>query len=376
MEVGGTDRVEGTEGTRRAGEVEDGKDRKIRDKIIDLIKKHGPISFKRFMEICLTGKDLSLLSEVGYSTRFMDCFSKAFVAAAKEMLELCEGNSIYDFGVSDQSFVKRVALLMPEVEYFLVNHRYLSFNWESIPENVHVIKEMEISEVNGIMISNKLLSMLPFHIVLKDEKEKEVYVGYENGLVEIPLDLKDEELKTYIERVEEPRSRIEVCLEAMRFVKSLGEKLSKGFVVTSDYLSDPAELGDAEKAFGTITCYDDTTHTHNPFLMPGKLIIRASINISGLVEYGEDSGLRVAGLTNHLHLMRSTIGIVDEFSAELEKISGSRYRDSKLGTVKILIQQKGIRNPILKCLKFVPQFGFWEKYNYPNKEDVEILPEG
>ncbi len=347
------------------------------ERIVNLIKEHGPISFKRFMEICLSGRDL-LLSEVSYSTRFMDNFSKAFVAAAREMLEFCKGNTIYDFGISNQDFVKRVALLMPEIDYYLVNHRYVSFDCKDMPENVHTIKDTEISgeEIKGIMISNKLISMLPFHIVLKNEVAKEIHVGYEDQLVEVPVDLKNEEVKAYIERIEDPRSRIEVCLEAMKFIKSLGERLSKGFVITSDYLSDPAELRDAGRISGTVTCYDDTTHTHNPFLMPGKLTIRASINISGLVEYGDDSGLKVTGLTNHLHLMRSTIGIVDEFSAELARISGSRYRDSKLGTVKILIQHKGIRNPILRCLKFVPQFGFWERYNYPNKEDTEILPEG
>jgi len=352
-----------------------GKD--VKDEIINIIKKQGPIPFTRFMEICLTGKNLLSISEIGYSTRFLDSFARAFVTAAKEMLELCKGNSIYDFGVSDFGFVKRVATMMQEVDYYLVNHKYLAFDWKDLPENVKIINEAEISDVEGIIISNKLLSILPLHIVIKDGKEKEIYVDYRNGeFVETLIDLKDQELRTYLERVEDPRTRVEICLEAIKLISSFGERLSRGFVVTSDYLSDPSEMSDTEKASGTITCYDDTTHTHNPFLMPGKLIIRASVNISGLVEYGEDTGLRVAGLTNHLHLMRSTIGIVDEFSAELEKISGSKYRDSKLGTVRILIQQKEIRNPILKSLKFVPKFGFWEKYNYPNKEDLEILPEG
>ncbi len=354
------------------------KSEDVREKIIQIIEEGGAIPFSRFMEICLTAREISFLLEVSYSTRFLDSFAKSFAIAAEEMLGLCEGNSIYDFGITNYGFVKRVAKLMSDVDYYLVNHRYLAFNWRDLPENVHIIDEAEISDVRGIMISNKLVSMLPFHIVLRDEREpKEIYVAYKNGeFTEMPVELQNEGLRAYLERVEDPRSRVEICLEAMKFVKSLGKRLSKGFVVISDYLSDPMEMADAERASGTITCYDNTTHTHNPFLMPGKLIIRASVNISGLVEYGEDVGLRVAGLTNHLHLMKSTIGLVDEFSVELEKISGSKYRDSKLGTVKILIQQKEIRNPILKCLKLVPQFGFWEKYNYPSKDDLEILPEG
>ncbi|MBO8182239.1 MAG: SAM-dependent methyltransferase [Archaeoglobus sp.] len=357
--------------------------------LIDRLQK-GPISFKEYVELC-SAKRIAEFTEFNFSSRFLDILSKSLAIAAKEMLEVCEGGSIYDFGVSHLEVVKRLANFLPNVKYFLVNHRH--FSWEdaidnvdspdsipeNIPENVQLIDESEISDAKGVMITNKLFSMLPFHIVIKEEF-KEVYVTYDGkNFSEILMDLKEDsgkEMREYLESVEDPRQRIEVCLEAIRMIRSMANKLSSGFIVTSDYLLDPSEMVEAERSSGTVTCYNETIHTHNPFLNPGRLVIRASVNLSALVEFGEDVGLKVTGLTNHIHLLKSTIGAVDEFSPELEKISGSKYRHSKLGSVKILIQQKGLRNPVLKSLKHVPNFSFWERYNLPYEGEVEILPEG
>ena len=313
-----------------------------------------------------------------YSSKFLDKLASSFSIAAKEMLTICNGNSIYDLGFSHPEIIKRITNLLPEVDYFIVKHKY-SQSTEIEEKNIHFITESEISNARGIILSNKLFSMLPFHVVVRDGEPKEVYVTFDGekfgeSLVALEEGEDGEELKEYLQRVDDPRTRLEVPIEAIRLLKSLGERLSSGFVVTFDYLLDPSELKDAERASGTITCHNHTIYTHNPYLNPGKLVIRASINLSALIEFGEDADLKVTGLTNYSHLLKSTTGF-DEFSAELEKVS-SKYRDSKLGTVKILIQQKGLRNPVLRSLRHVPQFGFWEKYNLPAEEETEILPEG
>jgi SAM-dependent MidA family methyltransferase len=149
----------------------------------------------------------------------------------------------------------------------------------------------------------------------------------------------------------------------------VGEKLSRGFILTLDYLLDPSELGDRQRIQGTVTCTSETIQTHNPYLLPGKLVIRASVNLSALVEYGEEVGLRVTGLTNPMHLLKSTTGELD-----VEKLF-PKYR-TRLGSIRTLIQHKGLKNPALKSLRYVPRFDFWEKYNLPSGDEMEILPEG
>ena len=334
-----------------------------------------PIPFKEYVELC----SRKVVGKANYSVKFLDSLAKALATAARGMLDVCEGDSIYDFGVTHPGIAERVTKLV-DAEYFVVKHKYL--DGPEIPSKVQLVDESEISDVKGVMISNKLFSMLPFHLIVRNDGEiKEVYVTHDGeNFREVLKDLgegeESKEIMEYLGKVEDPRSRLEISLEAVRMIKKMGEKLSSGFVVTSDYLLDPSELSEAERASGTITCYNETVHTHNPFLNPGRFMIRASVNLSALVEFGEEFGLKVVGLTNHVHLLKSTIGSVDELSPELDRISGSKYRYSKLGTVKILIQQKGLRNSILKFLRYVPQFGFWERYNLPNVDEVEILPEG
>jgi len=349
------------------------------------------VSFRDYVELFSAKR----IVEKRYSGKFLDVLATSFSVTAKEMLDVCGGRSIYDFGLPHPGIVKRVARNV-DAEYFIVKHAHnLKLDYEvsdefsggipdavsnvsdEFPENVHFIDESEISDVRGVIISNKLFSILPFHIVVRDGEIKEVYVKFDGGrFSEILRDLRGErakEIEEYVGRVEDPRNRIEVCIEAVRMLKEMGERLSSGFIITSDFLLDPSEFAEGDRASGAIACHSETIHTHNPFFSPGKLVIRTAINLSALVEFGSDVGLHISGLTNHVHLLRSTIGQVDEFSPEIERISAKR--DSRLGSVRILIQHKGLRNPILKSLRFVPRFDFWERYNLPSEEE-ELLPEG
>jgi SAM-dependent MidA family methyltransferase len=324
-------------------------------------------------------------TEADYSSRFMDVLAKAFKISFVDMLEICNGRSIYDFGITNFRLLKRLSKLLPEnVNYFVVSSEYFDGlddeEFESLPSNFHRISMEEIGEVEGVMFSNRIVGALPFYIVVYRNGEfREVRVGYENGeFKEVLAGIVESEVEEYLEKMVDIERlkegmRIEVCIDSFNLINFMGDKLRRGFVMTAGYMHDPEELKDI---WGTITCYDETTHTHNPFILPGKLSIRASISIQSLIEYGKKVDLKLTGLTNYLHIFKSTVGIVDEYEDELEKISGSRYRDSRLGTVKVLIQHKGLENPRLKCLESIPSFGFWEKYNYPHPEELEMLPEG
>jgi SAM-dependent MidA family methyltransferase len=322
------------------------------------------ISFKRYMELCL--KEIS-----GYHSR-VELPVESFALVVEEMLALCKGSEVLDLGLSHPDFVKRIAKMLPNVNYYLLKHDYIE--WKSFRQ-VEIVEESEVGEIEGVIVSNKLFSLLPFHVILKDEVPKLLYVSFHDGNaseVAIPpeRDPDFKELMEYLLKVEDPRKRIEVCLEAVKLLKFAGKKLSRGFVLTSDYLLDPSELGDTQRSQGTITCTSETIQTHNPYLLPGKLVIRAGVNLSALVEYGEEVGLKVTGLTNPMHLTKSTAGQ----ELEVEKLS-PKYR-ARLGSIRMLIQHKNLKNPVLNSLRYVPRFDFWEKYNLPSEEEMEILPEG
>jgi hypothetical protein len=351
-------------------------DKKVKERIINLIGDRGKISFRDYTEMILRyGR--KMVSDAEYTPRFLDVLAKSFSESIIEMLEMCNGDEVYDFGITGGRFRKRIIKLIPEdIRYYFVD---LSDLDHELPENFEIISSERINDgINGVMFSNNLISSLPFHLVeYTDGEFFEIYVGYENGeFVEIKEKLEDEKILNCLKEMEEKMEdgrRYEVNVDSLRLIRFMGEKLSKGFIITSGYIHDPIEISDKS---GTITCFDETIHTHDPFLLPGKLSIYSSVSIPALIENGAKVGLKLTGLTNYHYFLRSMVGIIDEFSDEIEKLSFSRYRDDKLGSVKILIQHKGVERPKLRCLKYIPKFDFWEKYNQPYFEEEEVLPEG
>lgn len=350
--------------------------------LVRRIKEKGWITFREFMEEALYGErgyyTTMSVFEDDYITasRFADVFGEALSIAISDMLEKCGGDTVVEFGAGDGRIAYEVARRL-DVRYIAVdrseNMRKRAEKRLRALDNAEVVEvfHKRYGKIEGVIFSNEFFDALPFHVVVKTESGlKEVYVDYrENeGFVEVLGEPSTPELERYFRRLEvelDEGFRAEICLDAVRYVREFSEILDKGYILTIDYGFPSEMLYVDERRDGTLVCYSKNTVSYNPYQDVGRKDITHHVNFSALMEFGRDFGLETIGFTNQLYFLMSTLEGRDAAIASFETASKFKYLAFRMGGFKVLVQGKGLegaRSSGLKCLKYVPRFGFWSRY--------------
>ncbi|MFO7967822.1 MAG: class I SAM-dependent methyltransferase [Archaeoglobaceae archaeon] len=357
--------------------------------ISDIIEEKGPITFKEFMELALYHPQFGYYStkeiEEDYITSSsFELFAKGLLVAFRDMLEKCGGDTIVEFGAGDGKLAEQISRKL-NVNYIIVEksqhmkeaaqQRLEGF------ENVNFMDEPELEnlQINGVVFTNEFFDALPVNVVVKDKNGelKEVYVDHrDDKFVELIQELSNPEIEDYFARLDielEEGARAEVNLDAIHYIERFSRILKEGFVLTIDYGFPSEELYTLERSDGTVACYTDHTYNFNPYIKVGEQDITSHVNFSALMEYGNESGLDLTGLTNHLYFLMSTLGEneVDDF----ETADEFKFLAFRMGSFKVLIQHKGMERPYLVCLQMTPSFGYWNRYNYQGQLEMEFLEE-
>lgn len=359
------------------------------EKIIsDIIEDRGPITFKEFMELALYHPQSGYYStkeiEEDYITSSsFQLFAKGLLVAFKDMLDKCNGDTIVEFGAGDGKLAEQI-LRKLDVNYIIVekSQHMKEAARQKLEgfDNVSFIDESQLEnlKINGIVFTNEFFDALPVNVVVKENGElKEVYVDYRDGrFVEVLQDISSPEVEDYFARLDvelEEGARAEVNLDAIEYIDWFARILRKGFVLTIDYGFPSEELYTLERRDGTVACYSNHTYNFNPYIKVGEQDITSHVNFSALMEYGNEAGLNLTGLTNHLYFLMSTLGEneVDDY----ETADEFKFLAFRMGSFKVLIQHKGIERPYLACLQMTPSFGYWNRYNYQGQLEMEFLEE-
>jgi|Deesub1362B_J571_1020462.scaffolds.fasta_scaffold00514_9 SAM-dependent MidA family methyltransferase len=356
----------------------------VEELIIRRIKEKGPITFREFMEEALYGKrgyytTMSVFEE-DYITasRFADVFGEALSIAIADMLEKCGGDTVVEFGAGDGRIAYEIARRL-DAHYIAVDRsekmrRRAKERLRKL-DNAEVVEAFD-GKVRGVIFSNEFFDALPFHLVVKLKSSfREVYVDYsENrGFVEVLGELSTNELENYFRRLGvelDEGFRAEVCLDAVKYLRKFSEILDKGYVLTIDYGFPSEMLYVGERRDGTLVCYSKNAVSYNPYEDVGRKDITHHVNFSTLMEFGRDFGLETVGFTNQLYFLLSTLECRDDLIADFETASKFKYLAFRMGGFKVLVQGKGVETSGLRCLKYVPRFGFWSKYG--SEYDLEM----
>ena len=167
--------------------------------------------------------------------------------------------------------------------------------------------------------------------------------------------------------IEGDRYRSEINLAALDWLKTLSDKLHRGYILTIDYGYLAARYYSPGRSQGTLQCYYRHQHHDNPYVYIGHQDITAHVDFTALQRQGDLCGLQSVGFTKQgLWLM--ALGIGDRLAA----ISTSnqaiqqllRRRDALqqlidpmgLGGFGLLVQSQGLtkeeRGRSLKGLSF------------------------
>jgi SAM-dependent MidA family methyltransferase len=148
-----------------------------------------------------------------------------------------------------------------------------------------------------IVFSNELLDAFPVHrLMRKDGILHEIYVGWNEeteSFEEKRVPLRGGPVSDWIEtqgiRLLEGQI-IEANLEAGDWIKSIGEAIQEGMLMTVDYGDVADELYAPHRMAGTLMCYRKHQAASDPYAYPGEQDMTAHVDFTACIRAGCEAG--------------------------------------------------------------------------------------
>ena len=288
------------------------------------------------------------------------------------------------FAVLDYTIIEKSSALRQEQQQRL---QEFSLRWCNL-------EEISTNSITGCFFSNELVDALPVHqFTLQQGRLREIYVTTKNltpqppsleakreieakgeianqkdafntniEFIEVIEELSTPELVKYFDLVDikllsnayPDGYRSEVNLAALDWLKMVGEKLQRGYLLTIDYGYPASRYYSPKRSQGTLQCYYQHRHHDNPYINIGRQDITAHVDFTALERWGDRCGLHKVGFTQQgLFLM--ALGIGDRI-ATVSNITGQSIQEilrrrealhqlinpQGLGGFGVLVQSKGL----------------------------------
>ncbi len=244
------------------------------------------------------------------------------------------------FDALDYIIVEKAAGLIAQQQQLLQRFRLPTKDTsQSLPIRWCSLKEIPENSITGCCFSNELVDALPVHqFVIEEGQLREIYVTTSNAAEDsVPLDAVASSEINFVEVTDTPSTpqlreyfdfvgidlmsgaypdgyRSEVNLAALDWLKSVANRLQRGFLLTIDYGYPAQRYYLPARHQGTLQCYYRHQHHDNPYLYVGHQDITAHVDFTALERQGELCGLRKLGFTQQgLFLM--ALGLGDRLTA-------------------------------------------------------------
>jgi len=219
----------------------------------------------------------------------------------------------------------------------------------------------------GVIFANELLDALPVHVVTMTASGlREIYVTEREGrLVEIEGPMSDPTVTGYISDCISRSgltlaigARVEVGLEAERWVRRAADTLDRGFLLLFDYGHEARELYSATHHSGTLMSYRGHTARAEDWLNdPGERDLTSHVNLTTVRRAAESAGLQTLGVIDQTYFL-GALGLVERLDPGDDRGALKRRLAAKtlvmpggLGsTMKVMVFAKGVGTPALRGL--------------------------
>ena len=371
----------------------------LRNFILAQIRESGPVTFARFMEWCLYHPDDGYYHSEGTKTgKGGDYYTAPCVhpffgrLVARQLMQMSELLGTERFTVVEmgagRGFLCRDILdwasRSAPAFYRRLDYRLFDASRRRVEEQRETLAlyeregkvtwgeagELEKGEqmIEGCFLSNELVDAFPVHrVVFQDGKLREIYVGEQDGgFVEVLGDLSSPEIGEYFTDdavVLKEGQEAEVNFHARQWIRAVGRRLRRGFVLTIDYGCLAGELYAPWRRSGTMMCYYQHRSSENPYERVGEQDMTAHVNFSALIREGEEAGLSFTGLVPQYRFLigLGLLGEMEEAAKGMSEIEGLKMRLSLkhliepsvgMGEIfKVLIQHKGVEKPQLDGMR-------------------------
>jgi len=366
--------------------------------LLDTIKRSGPITFERYMGLCLYHPEFGYYTQGRRRTGakgdyftspdLHPIFARMVARQAVEMWEALGRPSPFCWvemgagsGLFAQDFLSWVKSARPDfagaLEYVAIEPgpRQCAFLRERLAEQglreeVRLLENLEqLAPITGCFFSNELVDAFPVAIVTRaDGHLREIYVTADGDeLLEKTGRISNPAVAAAVARYAkqlEEGCRAEVNLVATHWMRSVAGKLVRGFAITIDYGDFARHLYTEQRPQGTLLAYHHHLPLDDALSAPGEVDLTAHVNFSALIDAGNEAGLELTGFTSQERFLLA-LGEADQFAdlyesgaTEVENLQ-ARLKLKRLihpegmGNVfKVLVQHRGIDSPRLTGLKF------------------------
>ncbi len=360
----------------------------LRQRIIERIKSKGAMNFSEYINMCLYDPEMGyynterikLGAKGDYFTSCHVCpsFGATIAGQIEEFWELLgkKDFTLVEFGAG-------TGLLCADIiDHLKINEElYKGFRYciiEKSPYMVQIAKSRLSETVEfyediesipyriDCVISNELLDNFPVHQVIMRDALKEIFVAFQEELVEIECTA-DERLNDYFKELNIELAygfRTEVNLEALSWLEQIAKRMERGFILTIDYGGTSGELYSKRRSCGTLVCYHEHKVNEKVFERIGDQDITAHVNFSALALWGKKFGLQTCGITD-LSLFLLSLGfkqhvrqfVETHYKNLFEAVGAEAFITKTLllemgKQYKVLIQSKNIDPPNLKGLRY------------------------
>ena len=374
------------------------RDTPLKKLLLDSLRRTGPITFERYMELCLyhpqfgyytQGRDRTgVAGDYFTSADLHPVFARLVARQAAEIWNVIGRPVPFTWvemgagrGIFAADFLTWSAKALPEfaaaLDYVAMEpgrrqrQRIQARLAEAgLAGKVRLLASLEeLAPVTGCIFSNELVDAFPVSVVMRAEgRLKEIYVVAEgDDLREQPGPISDSTVAGYAARYApelEEGCRIEVNRQAVAWTGAVARKLAAGYVVTVDYGETANRLFSRDRPRGTLLAYHGHTANEDFLSRPGEVDLTAYVNFSALMDAGKAAGLDFVGFTTQEKFLMA-LGEANQFAdvydagqTELEMFN-SRLKLKRLispegmGTIfKVLAQRHAVPEAELTGWKF------------------------
>jgi SAM-dependent MidA family methyltransferase len=358
----------------------------LEKKIIEKIKREGPLPFETFMEMALYEPGLGYYAtdkiEIGKAGDFYtsqhvhSIFGSMLGRQIKEMWQIMgkpnkflivEPGAGVGYTCKDiLDYLKKEGLLgtityviIERNPFFQEKQKHLL---KTYLDNVTWAASLkELSRVKGCILSNELLDSFPVHLIQMENELKEIHVtADDNTLHELKGTPHSKALADYVNDFSLKLSegyRTEINLRIKDWLASAEDILSEGFILTIDYGYPALEYYSPERNRGTLLCYHKHETIENPYINVGEQDITAHVNFSSVKKWGEELGFETLGFCNQGtylvslgidELIQELLANQKEYPFEVAKIKKLILPGTIGETHKVIAQYKGQQSPELR----------------------------
>jgi SAM-dependent MidA family methyltransferase len=231
------------------------------------------------------------------------------------------------------------------------------------------LEQLGQTPITGCLFSNELVDAFPVHRVeLQPGKVLECYVGLAEDpegprfvdWVDVPstpalVNYLAQQGGDLLTQLGEAPYKTEINLDAIAWMKSVDQALSRGYVLTIDYGYRAHQYYHPSRREGTLRCFSRHRSHGDPYWAVGQQDITAHVNFSALETTGDAGGLGTLGYTQQgLFLMALGLGdrllannaestaIALEERLQRREALHALMNPMGLGGFQVLIQGKGL----------------------------------